>query len=183
MAPNDEERRRRNRIVRELVGELEARSPGERDHSGHVAAYAVATAAELLAQEDRLLAIRYAAELHDVGKVPPFGLDRDHPIRGADLMSAHSFLEESRSMVLHHHEWWNGSGYPEGLAGHRIPLGSRIIAVAEAFDAMTMPWGWREKLPEKRALEEIWNQSGRQFDPAVVRAFLKIQPLVQPVGL
>jgi putative nucleotidyltransferase with HDIG domain len=179
---DDEERRRRNGIIRTWLQELETDLPGETAHSEHVAVYALAIASELETQVD-LLPIRYAAELHDIGKIRARWPAKDHPVVGSDLMAAHAFLADSRGMVRHHHEWWNGCGYPDGLAGTAIPIGARMIAVAEAFDAMTLPWGWRERLPEQEALDELLNQAGRQFDPMVVRAFLKVQPIIQPIGL
>ena len=94
----------------------------------------------------------------------------------------YDWLSESVEMIRHHHERWDGQGYPAGLMGTLIPLGSRVIAVAEAFDTMVHgPWGM--KRDEHEALLELEAQAGAQFDPAVVEAFEAVQPIIQPVSL
>ena len=86
-------------------------------------------------------------------------------------------------MIQHHHERWDGDGYPIGLAGEEIPLGARIIALAEAFDAMTLPPEWKRALTPEEALDELESEAGKQFDPNVFEAFRRVQPKIQPIGL
>jgi len=191
------DRLERNRIIRGLLAELDLHGPGERIHAERVAVYSVSVGARMGMIESDLLALRYAAELHDVGKIQVSAsllrkmgrlseedLDelRSHARRGADLLAQYEWLDESVSMIRHHHERWDGAGYPAGLMGTLIPLGSRIIAVAEAFDVMVFG-GWGMRRTEEEALLELRTQAGAQFDPSVVEAFEAIQPLVQPVSV
>ncbi len=83
--------------------------------------------------------------------------------------------EASAEIIRHHHEWWNGEGYPDGLREEAIPLGARIIAVADAFDAMTSDRVYRKALSNSTAMAELRKQAGRQFDPEVVAAFERSQ--------
>jgi HD-GYP domain-containing protein (c-di-GMP phosphodiesterase class II) len=92
------------------------------------------------------------------------------------ILSNIAYLEGAIPCVLHHHERYDGSGYPQHLAGADIPLPGRIIAVADAFDAMTTDRPYRRAWPPRRALAELRREAGKQFDPAVVRAFLRVQP-------
>jgi response regulator RpfG family c-di-GMP phosphodiesterase len=97
------------------------------------------------------------------------------------VVGSFEWLRAALPMIRHHHERWDGQGYPNGLAGESIPLGARIIAVAESFDVLTFGAPWRQRVSEAEALLEIQSGAGSQFDPAVVAAFLEVQPLVQPV--
>jgi HD-GYP domain-containing protein (c-di-GMP phosphodiesterase class II) len=186
----------RNDYLRVLRAQLGARSANERAHASRVAVYSVATADAMGRQEEEMLSIRYGAELHDVGKLawPALrftqareSLDeaavRLHPLEGLRAIASIGWLKTAHPMILYHHERWDGNGYPSGLMGSQIPLGARIIAVAEAFDAMTMGSDWRQTITEDEAIQELIETSGRQFDPEVVSAFLDIQRIVQPVGL
>ena len=135
---------------------------------------------------DELDAMRHAAALHDIGKmaIPESVLEKPGPLSDAewDLMRKHTLvgerilaaapaLERSAQLVRWSHERVDGAGYPDGLRGEQIPLGSRIIAVCVAFDAMTSPRPYREALPAATAFEELCRCAGRQFDPMVVAAF------------
>jgi HD-GYP domain-containing protein (c-di-GMP phosphodiesterase class II) len=126
-----------------------------------------------------------AARLHDVGKlaVPdailqkPGPLDEDewkvmrkHPDMGAEMVARVPGLEELAELVRAHHERWDGSGYPQGLAGERIPLASRVISACDAFEAMLSNRPYRAPLTADEALAELTAGSGSQFDPAVVAA-------------
>jgi len=99
------------------------------------------------------------------------------------LVGAIEWLRPCSSAIRHHHERWDGRGYPDGLSGEAIPLFARVIAVAEAYDAMTQLSSGRESLTEDQAADELRKESGGQFDPLVVQAFLKVQPLIQPVQI
>jgi HD-GYP domain-containing protein (c-di-GMP phosphodiesterase class II) len=141
-----------------------------------------------LSDED-LFIIEMGALLHDVGKIgvtdailrKPGPLDsgeyediQEHPVKGRLILSNIAYLEKAIPCVLHHHERYDGSGYPEQLAGADIPLPGRIISVADAFDAMTSDRPYRRAIPWRRALAELRRGAGRQFDPKVVRAFLGV---------
>jgi putative nucleotidyltransferase with HDIG domain len=140
-----------------------------------------------LSSEDRR-SLRIAGLLHDVGKtgIPdeilnkPGALtqrERDiiltHPSVGGYIVRQTISNEEIISAIVYHHERWDGKGYPEGIAGERIPLLARILAVADVFDALTSDRPYREALPTEAAAEEIQRNSGTQFDPKVVTAFIE----------
>jgi HD-GYP domain-containing protein (c-di-GMP phosphodiesterase class II) len=133
--------------------------------------------------------IRWGALLHDVGKVAipdhilrkpdllteqEWNTMRTHPRAGFDILNAVDFLAAAAEMVHSHHERYDGRGYPRGLAGEQIPLGARIFAIADAFDAMTSDRIYRPAIPAEEALADILRSSGMQFDPTVVRAFLMV---------
>lgn len=187
-----------NDLIRSLLRALEGHAPGEGGHAERVAVYAVATGDALGLDENQLLHLRRAAQLHDVGKVrvspailrKPDRLSeaewdelRLHAILAESVLEATWFLKPVLPMIRHHHERWDGTGYPDGLAGDRIPLGARIIAVAEAFDSLTQPSPFRPATSEGAAWEELRASAGSHFDPAVVDAFEKVQPLIQPLQL
>lgn len=186
----------RTDAVRALLKALDRHCPGEAAHADRVAVYAVATGAELGWAEDDLFTLRRSAELHDLGKAAldpivlrspgPFHARqweevRRHPGEAVPMLESIAWLAPCISAILHHHERWDGSGYPEGLSRSRIPAASRIIGVAEAFDAMTFPYGARPALSESEALDELRLGAGSQFDPDVVDVFRSVQPLIQPV--
>jgi putative nucleotidyltransferase with HDIG domain len=172
-----------------LVADLDGHDRRSRGHSGRVRGYTDLVAQELrLGKRDREL-LRWAALLHDVGKlkVPSPTLERSgrltdadwravrqHPVEGARLIAPlRTWLGPWASTVVQHHERWDGTGYPGGLAGMQISLGARIVAVADAFETMTTS---RDSRPSTAAAarEELARCAGRQFDPVVVRAFLQV---------
>jgi response regulator RpfG family c-di-GMP phosphodiesterase len=144
-----------------------------------------------------LLNLRYAALLHDVGKI---SLDaqllnkvgklddeeidalRLHALIAASILEAFDWIQPCLLDIRHHHERWDGGGYPDRLVGPDIPLGARIINLAETFDVMLTGTHGDSKT-ERAALDEIKRCSGSQFDPRVVDAFLTVQPLIQPLQL
>lgn len=190
--------REQNDIVRSLLKALDLHGPGERGHAERVAVYAVATGYELGMRDQDLVDLRFAATLHDVGKVKvdaklvnKLGRLDDHEIESMklhaelslELLEEFDWLKPALPMIIHHHERWDGQGYPTGLAANLIPIGARIIAVAEAFDALTSDAGWNNPVGDKEAVEELRACEKTQFDPDVVQAFVKVQPLIQPVGM
>jgi ribonuclease P protein subunit RPR2 len=133
--------------------------------------------------------LAYGFILHDIGKVAvpdavlrkPAPLDdaewelmRSHPEAGARMLDGVPFLSRAREVVLHHHERWDGSGYPHGLAGGQIPLWARVFAVVDAVDAMTSYRPYRASLPLEKALAEVADNAGSQFDPACAACFLRL---------
>jgi putative nucleotidyltransferase with HDIG domain len=175
--------------VTALVNTLDARDPRARGHTRRVTAIAKAIAAQLRLSGDEQESIEMGALLHDVGKIgvkdeilrKPAKLNneereeiREHPAKGRDILRDITYLAKAIPCVLHHHERYDGRGYPERLAGADIPLPGRIISVADAFDAMTIDRPYRRALPLQQALAELRREAGRQFDPKVVRAFLYV---------
>ena len=190
--------REQNDIVRSLLKALDLHGPGERGHAERVAVYAVAIGYEMGMRDQDLVDLRFAATLHDVGKVKvdsrrvnKLGRLDDQEIESMklhaelslELLEEFDWLKPAIPMVIHHHERWDGQGYPTGLAANLIPVGARIIAVAETFDALTSDAGWNNPVSDQDAIREIRACAKTQFDPEVVEAFVKIQPLIQPVGM
>jgi putative nucleotidyltransferase with HDIG domain len=172
-----------------VVNTLEARDPYTRGHTERVTTIAKAIAGRLGLSGEELFIIEIGALLHDVGKIgvtdailrKPGPLDsgeyeeiREHPEKGRHILSNIAYLEKVIPCVLHHHERYDGSGYPQHLAGADIPLPGRIISVADAFDAMTSDRPYRRGMQFARAVAELRRGAGKQFDPKVVRAFLGV---------
>lgn len=173
-----------------LVTALDFRDNETQGHSYRVVQYAVLVAREMGVREPDLTWIRRGAILHDVGKIgipdsilrKPGKLDvaeweemKRHPEMGYRMLQDIPFLKPALDIVLCHQERFDGSGYPRGLRGEEIPLGARIFAVVDTFDAMTSDRPYRAALSIDDARTEISEWSGRQFDPAVAQAFLSIQ--------
>ena len=152
-------------------------------------AVAEAIAVRLGWGEQRLFGLRIGGRLHDIGKlaVPPevlrkpgrlteneFAKIREHPRAGARIIDRLGCFRAALPYVLYHHERWDGDGYPTGKAGEAIPVEARVLAVADAFDAMTSPRQYREPLTVPEALEEIESCAGTQFDPEVAQVFLEL---------
>ncbi len=168
---------------------LETRDTYTRGHSERAVEYARVLAKELgltPEQEDRL---RYATILHDIGKIgipdgilnkpgnltdEEYTLMKTHPVKGANIVSKIRFLERVAPSIRHHHEHWDGTGYPDGLAGEDIPIESRIVAVLDAYDAMMSDRVYRKAPGREYAVDELCRRSGKQFDSKVVTAFLKV---------
>lgn len=168
--------------IHSLVSALEAKDPHTRGHSDRVGEYAAALLEEVGGVDPESL--RIGATLHDIGKIGITGgvlrkagpLDgdevlhiRQHPSIGVQILSP--FLEDRTALgvVRHHHERWDGAGYPDGLAGEEIPLGARIVAIADTFDAMTTARPYRGARTPEQAVAEIQQEAGRQFDPTLAR--------------
>lgn len=177
--------------LRSLVAALDARDKETAGHSERVAELTMAIAAEMGLEpgSDEWRHISWGALLHDVGKIAirdevlckPGPLTeeeweamRSHPGTGYEILRTVDFLAPASEIVLCHHERFDGAGYPRGLIGEEIPLGARIFAVADSFDAMTSDRVYRAAKPAEEALAEILRHSGTQFDPACVRAFLRV---------
>lgn len=170
--------------VRSLVHTVEAKDPHTREHSEHVALYATSLATDMDLPATDVESIRVASLLHDIGKIgvpdhvltkpgplteEEFELIRRHPTLGADILSHMAVFEQEARIIRYHHEDWNGKGYPCNLAGERIPLGSRIIRVCDAMDAMLMERTYKTSYPVEHMLDELTRASGSQFDPSIAR--------------
>lgn len=178
------------RTIKALAQAIDARDHYTHSHSENVAKYAVLIAEELHLSTKDIEIIRQACELHDLGKIGVqdniLGKDTQltpeewdqiklHSLKGAQILEPLNFLSSVVELVRHHHEDWDGSGYPDAHKGEEIPLGARIIHLADAYDAMTSARSYRKvPLSKTEAVEEIKKNSGKQFDPKVVAAFLKV---------
>jgi HD-GYP domain-containing protein (c-di-GMP phosphodiesterase class II) len=171
-----------------LAQAIDTRDPGARGHALRVAALAEGLARTLGWEEPSLAPLVLGARLHDLGKlaVDPAVLRKTgpldeheleqirlHPIAGARLVAPVRAARPALPCILFHHERWDGGGYPTGRAGHRIPAAARILAVADAYDAMTSMRPYRPTLTPEQALGEIERCAGTQFDPIIADAFLK----------
>jgi len=161
-----------------LVAALDTHLAHQTDHSRRVAQLANRIGRQLGLSESRLERLHFAALLHDIGllRVDPRRIGEREAVRrhaeyGAEMLKPIRLWEDLAPIVRHHHEWIDGSGYPDGLRGERIPLESRIIAVAETFDALTSEQSYQRPIPVEEAVGRIEAGSGVQFDEGVVRAF------------
>ena len=168
-----------------MVKAMEARDPYTSGHSRRVSEYAVVIGRELRLSMSDLDSVKRAALLHDVGKIyeefapllrkegrlspEEMMIMRSHVVRSAELVATATRLRGTvEAMIRHHHENYDGSGYPDGLAGEQIPMGARIIMVADTVDAMTTDRPYRKALPLQRAIDELRKYAGLQFDPKLV---------------
>lgn len=171
--------------VSALSQAIDAKDGFTRGHADRVSRIAGAIAREMGVNEKEIEQIELAGMLHDIGKIgvedrilmKPARLDEEeresmqrHPIYGASILEPSAALRPLVPIVLHHHENYDGSGYPEGRKGEDIPIGSRIIIVADAYEAMTSDRVYRKAIGHERAMEQLNKYKGIQFDPKVVRA-------------
>lgn len=172
-----------------LVNALEAKDPYLRGHSARVADLSANLAAELELSEEDIDRVRMAGRLHDLGKIgtreavtnkegpltpEEFEHVKQHVIIGAQILAPLVHLGDVVAMVRTHHERWDGTGYPDGLRGEDVPVGGRIIAAAEVFDALTTARPYQEKLTPEQAAERLADLSGTVLDPRVVEALARI---------
>ena len=172
--------------IESLNATVDAKDPYTAGHSARVQRIALAVAAELGVAPERLDAVRFGGLFHDIGKIAvpdsiltkPGRLDKEefqeirrHPADGAEIVSHFSRLHEAVPLIRHHHERWDGNGYPERLAGDAIPLEACVVGLADAWDAMTTDRPYRPAMSVEKATAEVRRCRGSQFSPAVVDAF------------
>ncbi len=177
-------------MVQTLARVIDAKDSYTHNHAGRARRKARRIAEELKLPEQMVRYVEYAALLHDIGKIgideaillKPGRLSKEeyeemkkHPAIGYQILAPVQFLGPVAQMVLYHQEWYNGQGYPEGLRGEEIPLGARIVAAIDAWDAMTSDRPYRKALSRDVSLNELKKGSGTQFDPKVVEAFLFVE--------
>jgi putative two-component system response regulator len=182
-------------VVAALANAIEAKDTSTERHSRRLGTYAAALGHGLGLDQADLHAVTYGALLHDIGKigVPETVLLKAGPLdeREWALMRSHTEIGERIAaplvgsdrfgpIIRHHHERWDGSGYPDGLVGEDIPLGARIVGIIDAFDAMTRARVYRRARPKAVAMEELHRGRGRQFDPELTIAFID---LVERIGV
>lgn len=175
--------------IRVLAAAIDTKDPYTKGHSERVTQTSVALARELNLPDREIDNIEYAALLHDIGKIgieerilgkndgltsEEFKRIKEHTIMGAKIIKPVEFLKDSYKAIYHHHERYNGDGYPDGLKGEDIPISSRIITVADAYDAMGSDRPYRKKLSKDKIMKELKEQSGKQFDPEVVKALFAV---------
>jgi HD domain/GAF domain len=163
-----------------LAAALEAKDPYTQAHTGRIRDMALALAVSMKVPAPLRRGVRLGAILHDVGKIgisdtilhkpgplteSEWRVMRTHPIVGERMLKGIDFLTDALPVIRHHHERWDGDGYPDRLAGEAIPLGARIVSVCDAFDAMTTDRPYRKAMPFELACEEILACAGKQFDP------------------
>jgi HD-GYP domain-containing protein (c-di-GMP phosphodiesterase class II) len=174
--------------IRALAAAIDAKDPYTRGHSERVARYSSAIAKEMGLPTDEVRRARLSALLHDVGKIgvddriirkptaltdEEFELMKAHPVKGAAIMETIPQLADIIPGMKYHHEKWEGGGYPDGLKGEQIPLQARIVAVADAFDAMTTTRPYQKAMEVSYVLERLREMSGKRFDGAVVEALAR----------
>ena len=172
-----------------LIFILEGKDPYAQGHSERVTKYSVAIAEELGLSQEEVKQIETAGKLHDIGKLgiddailskpgpltdKEYAIVKTHPQMGSAILEPLDFLSKERIIAHHHHERYDGNGYPDKLKGEEIPLGSRIMDLADSFDAMKSERPYRQPLPDAEILAEIKKNSGMQFDPEVVEAFFSL---------
>ncbi len=172
-----------------FVTALEVRDLYTRKHSTRVAKYAHMIAEEMGCTEEELDVINVAGSLHDIGKIgirddillkpgrltgEEYEKIKEHPVIGADIISKLGLWDREMEIIRHHHERFDGKGYPDGLKGEEIPKLARIMSVADCYDAMASDRAYRRKMDKQDVLAVISKNSGTQFDPAAVDAFLRV---------
>lgn len=172
-----------------LANALEAKDPYTRGHSERVAGLARALAFEVGLSEESAEMVAQAGLLHDLGKIgipeavlgkpgaltqEEWEIMRSHPLTGAQILAPLEFFEDGAAIVRHHHERFDGSGYPDRLAGNVIPLGARIVAVADVYDALTSNRPYRRALAASDALQHLRRDAGRSLDPELVALFPRV---------
>lgn len=176
-------------IIRALSSTVDAKDHHTSGHSVKVSEYSMKIAEALGLPEREVENIKYAALLHDIGKIgipddiikkptrltpEEFENVRKHPVIGARIIKEIESLSPMVPIILHHHERYDGKGYPDGLIGEAIPIGARIVHVTDAYDTMVSARAYRDMLPAELAVSEMRKNAGTQFDPKVVEAFITI---------
>ncbi|NYE58682.1 HD-GYP domain-containing protein [Carboxydothermus ferrireducens] len=176
-------------ITQALVMAIEAKDSYTAGHSQRVTAIAEKIGKKLGFSQERLEKLRKAALLHDIGKIgisekilnkpgkllpEEYREIQNHPGIGVEIIKPIEQMQDIIEIIYHHHEWYDGTGYPARLKGEEIPLEARVLAVADAFEAMTSDRSYRKALTKEEAIAEIIKQKGKQFDPQVVEAFLEV---------
>lgn len=175
--------------IRTLAAAIDAKDPYTHGHSDRVSKMAVRLARKLDFYEMEIEYIEYASILHDIGKIgiedrilgkkgkltdEEYGKIKEHPVIGANIIESIEFLRKCSKAVLHHHERYDGKGYPDGLKGDEIPKFARLLAIVDAYDAMNSDRPYRSRLSAKDILSELENETGKQFDPKMVKVFISL---------
>ncbi|MFA5389758.1 MAG: HD-GYP domain-containing protein [Candidatus Omnitrophota bacterium] len=175
--------------IRTLSNIIDAKDSQTFGHSERVMEHCMDIASALCLTEEQKEVLKYAGLLHDIGKIgidvgilrKPSKLSREewkimamHPVVGSGIVEQIGFLDDLAPIILHHHERYDGKGYPSGLRKEKIPLGARILSVVDAYESMVSDRPYRKALSSEKIRQELVEGAGSQFDPAVVKAFLKV---------
>jgi len=187
---SDMARRAYTNASRTLITALESKDRYTAGHAANTAKYAMQVAELMGMTVEESEVVHHAALLHDIGKLcisdqillkpgkltfQEYAAMKEHATLGYKILKPIKFLQEEAVLVLHHHEWFNGKGYPSGLKGEEIPLGSRIVSVIDTYDTIRMAGGrYKKTSAVLDCVNELINCSGTQFDPAVVESFIKV---------
>jgi putative nucleotidyltransferase with HDIG domain len=179
------------KTIMALASAIDARDSYTMHHSENVARYAIAVAKSLGCKQSEINSLKQAALLHDIGKIAikdsillkeatltpdEYEIIKQHSVKGEEIISILSFLKQAAKLIRHHHERYDGSGYPDGLKGQGIELGARILAAVDVFDAMTTDRPYRKAFSYQEALNEIEKNKNTQFDPEVTDCLIKMGP-------
>ncbi len=171
-----------------FVEAIEAKDPYTKQHSSRVAEFAVRIGRQVGVSQEELDLLNFSGHLHDIGKIgirdsillksgpltdEEYSVIKEHPIIGANIIGHLGLMSEEQRIIRYHHERWDGKGYPDGLSGEEIPFLSRILAVADVYDAMASDRAYRKRIPQEMIIKTIHRNEGKQFDEKIVRAFLK----------
>lgn len=182
------------KTIKSIASALDAKDPYTHGHSMRVTLYSIILAKELNVPSNQLEAIETAGLLHDIGKIAipesilckpgkltddEFAIMKSHPANSEKLIASIKKLHEISPGVKHHHERWDGRGYPDKLKGEEIPFAARIIAIADTYDAMTSTRSYRVALSHETAISEIEKCAGTQFDPVLAKKFIEIQDIIK----
>jgi len=172
-----------------FVETIEARDPYTKQHSSRVADIAFRVGKETGASHEELDVLNFSGYLHDIGKIgirdsillkpgrltiEEYETIKEHPIIGANIIGHLGLMSKEQKVIRHHHERWDGRGYPDGLKGEAIPYLARILAVADVYDAMASHRAYRKRIPDEVIVKTIWQNAGTQFAEEVVNAFLNV---------
>ena len=172
-----------------FVETIEARDSYTKQHSIRVSSYAINIAKTMGCSREDQDKLNVAGSLHDIGKIgipdnillkpgrltdEEYEIIKKHPVIASNIIGHFGMWVEERSIIRHHHERYDGGGYPDGLKGEKIPLLSRILSVADVYDALTTDRSYRKKMPVEKALQIIQESSGTQFDPKIVEIFMDL---------
>ena len=177
---------------------LESKDHYTADHAGNVARISLQVAEAMGLSLDEAEIVEHAALLHDIGKIcisdpvllkparfshGEYEAMKQHPYFGYRIVKPIKYLQQEAILILHHHEWYNGEGYPCRLAKNEIPLGARIISVIDSYDTMRLAGGrYKKTMSVEEGVNELIRCAGKQFDPEVVRAFIQVMLLRKELG-
>lgn len=175
--------------IKSLVTVLDSKMPSAYTHTPYFSRLVKALAVEMNLRKKDIDSLKYASLLHDAGKInipteiltkssqltgEEYDIIKRHPLKSAEIIKHLQILKPVVPIIVHHHEKYNGTGYPSKLKKGNIPIGARIMSVADAFDAMVYGRPYKERMSVDEALEEIKKYSGTQFDPQIVKSLFKI---------
>jgi len=171
------------------VETIEARDPYTKQHSTRVTSYAVSIANSMGCSQEEIDMLNVSGNLHDIGKIGipdnillkpgrltdgEYAVIKRHPAIGSNIIGHFNMWADEKKIIKHHHERWDGKGYPDGLNGEEIPFLSRILSVADVYDALTSDRSYRKKLQDDVVIGMIMENTGCQFDPKIVDVFLNL---------